>query len=79
MIFGSVSALLYVFHWYIIYNTCIYIVLIFLVNVILLWWEYFTLKIRLDNTVEAKTLSADACNEHTFFILAILYTIFSVN
>lgn len=50
-----------------------------LVNVFLLWWEYFTLKFRLDNTVEAQTLSADACNEHTFLILAILFSLFSVN
>lgn len=49
-----------------------------LVNVFLLWWEYFTLKMRLDNTVEAQTLSADACNEHMFLILAILFTLFSV-
>lgn len=51
----------------------------FLVNVFLLWWEYFTLKKRLDNTIEVQTLSADACNEHTFLILSILFTLFSVN
>ena len=53
--------------------------LYFSVNVVLLWWEYFTLKNRLDNTIEAQTLSADACNEHTFLILSILFTLFSVN
>lgn len=53
--------------------------LIFLVNVFLLWWEYFTLKMRLDNTIEAQTLSADVCNEHTFLMLSILFTLFSVN
>lgn len=52
--------------------------LMVLVNVVLLWWEYFTLKNRLDNTIEAQTLSADACNEHTFLILSILFTLFSV-
>lgn len=51
----------------------------FSVNVFLLWWEYFTLKKRLDNTIEVQTLSADACNEHTFLILSILFTLFSVN
>jgi len=51
----------------------------FSVNVFLLWWEYFTLKKRLDNTIEAQTLSAEVCNEHTFLILSILFTLFSVN
>ncbi|XP_050535213.1 choline transporter-like 1 [Daktulosphaira vitifoliae] len=48
------------------------------VTVVLLWWEYFTLKIHLDHTPEYQTLSVDACNEHTFFILAILFSLFSV-
>ncbi|CAI6366054.1 unnamed protein product [Macrosiphum euphorbiae] len=52
--------------------------LMVIVNVFLLWWEYFTLKKRLDNTIEAQTLSADVCNEHTFLILSILFTLFSV-
>ncbi|XP_025423200.1 CTL-like protein 1 [Sipha flava] len=52
--------------------------LIILVNMILLWWEYFVLKSRLDNTIEAQTLSADACNEHMFLILSVIFTIFSV-
>uniref|UniRef100_A0A2H8TGH5 Choline transporter-like protein n=1 Tax=Melanaphis sacchari TaxID=742174 RepID=A0A2H8TGH5_9HEMI len=52
--------------------------LMVLVNVFLLWWEYFTLKRRLDNTIEAQTLSADACNEHTFLILSIIFSLFSV-
>lgn len=46
---------------------------------VLLWWEYFTLKTRLDNTIESQTLSVDACNEHTFQILSIFFTLFSVN
>lgn len=46
---------------------------------VLLWWEYFVLKTRLDNTIEAQTLSADACNEHMFLILSVIFTIFSVN
>lgn len=45
----------------------------------LLWREYFILKTRLDNTIEAQTLSADACNEHMFLILSSVFTIFSVN
>lgn len=53
--------------------------LYFLVNVFLLWWEYFTLKMRLDSTPEAQILSADACNEHVFFIFSIVYTLFSVS
>lgn len=60
------------------YILLIAVTLMVLVNVFLLWWEYFTLKTRLDNTVEAQILSAEACNEHTFLILAILFTLFSV-
>ncbi|VVC27985.1 Hypothetical protein CINCED_3A023837 [Cinara cedri] len=60
------------------YILLIAVSLMVLVNVILLWWEYFTLKTRLDNTIEEQILSADACNEHAFLLLAIIFTLFSV-